>query len=246
MKKTKATMPFKLKVINGTSENAVWAGEWKRMNSGRFGAANLVIFNETGKEFDFQLDAYSGAHSGYIGGKVEINGSKAQYKDTQTGAELSFDLKNGVMTVEANEKANSQAGAGVCFGGDYKKGELNEEFTLLSSGMVKTKEQENEFSKLVGEDSKLFLDTAQICRSEEDLDGYGADVHVWWVKGLAGLNESIIMILPDGKICAAVIDLSNNNVKVYTNAEYIKQVPKTIEKWRESFKNLKVDFIKKP
>lgn len=243
--KTKATMPFKLIILNGTSENAIWAGEWKRLNSGKFSPANLIVFNETGKDFEFQLDAYSGTHSGYLEGKAVVEGSKAKYNDKEIGAELSFVLKDGVLSLDANEKANGQAGFGVGYGGHYKKGELNEEFTLLSTGIVKTKEQEKEMLQLVGKDSELLLNTAQFRSEEDDADGFGAIVEKHWVRGLASQNESIIMFLPDSKLCTAVIEPSNNTVKVYTNAKYVQKVPKTIEKWREMFKELKVEFINK-
>ena len=244
-KKTKAAMPFKLKILNGTSENATWAGEWKRMDSGKFSPANLIIFNETGEDFEFQLDAYSGSHSGYLEGKAVIDGSKSKYNDKETGAVVLFVLKDGVLSLEANEKANGQAGFGVGYGGDYKKVQLNEEFTLLSTGIVKTKEQEKEMLQLVGKDSELLLNTAQFCSEEDDIDEFGSIVEKHWVRGLASQNESIIMFLPDGKLCLAVIDPSNNTVKVYTNAKYIQKVPKTIEKWKEMFKDFKVEFINK-
>lgn len=42
--KTKVALIFELKILNGIDENAKWAGEWKRMNSGQFSTANLIAF----------------------------------------------------------------------------------------------------------------------------------------------------------------------------------------------------------
>lgn len=99
--------------------------------------------------------------------------------------------------------------------------------------------------QLVGKDSELLLNTAQFCSKEEDVDGFGAIVEKHWVRGMGSQNESIIMFLPDNKLCLAVIDPSNNTVKVYTNAKYVQKVPKTIDKWREVFKDFKVEFNNK-
>ena len=78
-----------------------------------------------------------------------------------------------------------RAGSGVYFGGKYCRDYIPEPFTLLSSGMVETEEAERAFSDLVGEDLELFLNTAQICIEEDDLDGYGASVLHWFVNGIA-------------------------------------------------------------
>ena len=60
-----------------------------------------------------------------------------------------FTLNNGVIVLEQNNEAQFYAGAGVGFSGDFKKGDLNEEFTPLSTGIVKTKEQERELQLFV-------------------------------------------------------------------------------------------------
>jgi hypothetical protein len=113
----------------------------------------------------------------------------------------------------------------------------------LSSGYIKTEKQEKDFKEMTGEDSELFLNTAQMSVVGEDLDGFGAAVYHWWVAHLAGYCESIIMFLPDGKFCAAVIDEDNNKIKVYTNANYISKTPETIQAWSGDFPGLTAEFI---
>ncbi|NPV92382.1 MAG: hypothetical protein HPY50_16580 [Firmicutes bacterium] len=243
--KTKAGYPFKLRVLNRTDKNAVWSGEWYRLNSGRFDSGSLVVFNEDSGGFEFRLEAFSGANNGSIDGKAEIAGNRARFRDAETGASMSLVLDKGLITVEADEKINQyHAGAGVAFDGEYKKGERQPD-TVLSLGMVETGEQEAEFKRLVGEDVDLFIDTAQRMVDEEDLDGYGARVKSYWVRGVGLSNQSIIMLLPGTRFCAAVIDPENDRVKVYTNADYIDKVPRTIEKWRENFKEYRVEFIRR-
>ena len=50
-------------------------------------------------------------------------------------------------------------------------------------------------------------------------------------SGPTGHNESIVMFLPDGTLCAAVLNPDNEVFKVYTNAGEIKTPPKTILAW---------------
>jgi hypothetical protein len=242
------TIGFDLTVIDGIPDNAVWAGEWTRFGSGRFGSSTLVIFNETADGFDFQIDAYDGHHlgpvnMGFISGTARIQGSAAAYyEDSGTEAQLVFIQKDGLIELTANDACNAQAGQGVTFGGDYTKDEIKE--TLLSSGYVQTEEQQKAFEELVGLDVELFLDTAQVSDNLTDLDGYGAKVYHWSVFGLERSHESAVMFLPDGKICAAVIEPVSRRILVYTDAEYIGDVPKTIKAWIDGLDITNVLFIK--
>ena len=240
---TNEILPFELKVLNGANDNAIWNGVWKRIDADRYDSSNLVIYNETDMCFDFQIDAYYGANIGFIEGNAVVDGTKAAYHDEKTGALLSFTLENGFVELNANDQANAHAGAGVSFGGEYTKNELNREFTLVTCGYLDDEEQDLAFNKLAGQDSVLFLNTAHICVDGDDLDGYGAKVYNWWVAGIACYKQSIIMFLPDGYLCAAVIDAENKQIKVYTNASYINDVPKTIETWSEKFPELTMAFI---
>jgi hypothetical protein len=239
--KTDETLDFSLTVIGGIPKDAVWAGEWRRADTGRFNSATLVIFNETKTDFEFQLDAFSGANMGFLDGKAPISGTSASYEDASTGAKLTFSLKDGLITLEANDAANGQAGAGVAFGGKFTKGELPED-TLLSLGYVPDKASDDAFRAMVGKDYELFLNTAMIRGEAEDLDGFGAEVYTWWVRGVAMTNASVVMFLPDGKLCAAVIDPDAGVAKVYTNSGSVTSVPKTVRNWLDGFPGVPAEF----
>lgn len=245
--KTDKVLDFNLAIIDGVPADAIWAGEWKRMDTGRFYSATLVIFQETENSFEFLMDAYSGANMGFIGGTATLEGTKAYYKDSGTegayppGAALTFELKDGQISLTANEAANGQAGAGVVFDGAYTKAALPED-TLLRMHYVQSEEQDEAFRTMVGKDYELFLNTANFPEDAEDLDNLGADVTTWWVRGFTGSNESIVMLLPDGRLCAAVIEPESGTIKVYTDADYITAVPKTIKTWADSFPEMAVQF----
>jgi hypothetical protein len=228
--KTNDILDFNLKVIGGIPANAIWSGEWKRMDTGRFGSATLVIFNETKSGFEFQMDAFAGAHMGMIDGTAVIDGTTAHFKDTDTTAELVFSLKNDLIDVQSKGEITYYAGANVVFDGRYTQKELPDD-TLLNMGYVPDEAHDDAMRTMTGEDYELFLDTAQIREDREDIDGLGAEVFNWWVFGFSGSNESIVMFLPDGRLCAAVIDPKLTEFKVYTNAEYITAIPETIWAW---------------
>jgi hypothetical protein len=228
--KTDAKLDFNLSIIGGIPANAVWAGEWHRMDTGCFDSATLAIFNETNSSFEFQLDAFSGSHMGFVDGKALIDGKTAIFKDKDTSAELTFSLAGGLLEVVSGGDISYYAGMGVAFDGSYTKEALPEE-TLLAQGYLGSEEQEDAFRAMTGKDYELFLNTAQLGYEEEDRDGFGAQVYRWTVRGLSGYAESIVMQLPDGGLCAAVLDPEKNNFIVYTNEDIIVSPPRTILAW---------------
>jgi hypothetical protein len=237
--KTKETFDFALDVIGGIPANALWSGEWKRMDTGRFSSATLVIFNELDSSFDFQIDAFNGANMGFINGTATYDGKSAYYQNNSTGEKVTFTMEGKIIELSANYTANGNAGAGVTYDGKYTKGDLPED-TLLSMGYVSDEAQDNAFKAMVGKDYDLFLNTANIHEDGEDMDNLDATVTMWWVHGFGGSNESIVMYLPDGKLCAAVIDADHQSINVYTNASYITEVPETIKAWARSFPDLTI------
>lgn len=228
--KTGGVLEFSLNVIGGVPASAVWAGEWKRLHTGRFESATLAIFNETGGSFSFQLDAFSGSHTGFIDGEAIIDGKTAIFKADETNAQLKFILDNGIIEIVSGGDINYFSGMGVVFDGEYTKKALPED-TLLTRGYVPGETEDEAFREMTGVDYELFLNTAHLGYEDEDRDGLGAKVRRWRVRGLTGHNESIVMFLPDGTLCAAVLDPDNEVFKVYTNAGEIKTPPKTILAW---------------
>ncbi|NLA87099.1 MAG: hypothetical protein GX847_07440, partial [Clostridiales bacterium] len=136
----------------------------------------------------------------------------------------------GLVEVVSDGDIGYYAGMGVGFDGSYTKKSLPKE-TLLTQGYVFSQEQDNAFRDMTGADYDLFLNTAHLGAEEEDKDGLDAKVYRWWIRGLAGYNESIVMFLPGSRLCAAAFDPENNIVRIYTNDEGISSAPKTILAW---------------
>lgn len=220
-----------------------WEGDWNRTNSGMFNQAILSISNETPESFDFTIDSSSGGNVGQVSGKAGIKGDRASYKDEKYGAQLTFLMRDGLLIVEENDEAMHYGGMGVFFKGEYVRGEIRKtEETLHSMGIFEDKEQDTLFRKLVGDSYGSFVGSSQLVYEEEDLDGFGAKVYHGGVRGLYTIMENIIMITPDGRIWAAVIE--GDQVSYFTNdLLYFNKLPKTVEKWREHFKDKKVVFM---
>ena len=120
---------------------------------------------------------------------------------------------------------------------EVKQGE-----TLQSKGIFTGVAEENDFISLVGRDYDNFLTSFALITMKQDLDGFNAKVFAGNVRGLFTIKEAIIMINDNGAIWAAVID--GNQVKFFTNSKGEQVLPKTVEKWRERFKEKDVLFIR--
>lgn len=102
---------------------------------------------------------------------------------------------------------------------------------LLNNSYLKLLvEQDKIFKELTGDDYNTFLQYAQICRKEDDVDGLGASVRKLSLIGYR--NAAIIMIrAKDNTFWAAVG--GGNDIHYYTNDKSAKGIPKTIASWRE-------------
>ena len=149
------------------------------------------------------------------------------------------------LTVEATGGCQWYAGAGVYFDGTYRKGKKVPAPTLKSRSIFQTEEEEQAFRQLVGRDYELFVDSMAMIFEEDDLDGLGAKVVRGTVRGLLATVEAIIIYRNADNLWAAVLD--DDVVKYHTTVpEFRNRLPRTIEKWRELFKEKKVLFMSAP
>lgn len=222
------------------ASGTAWSGVRQRVGSGLHDQAVLKIANVVAKEFSFELNAYSGAHTGDIEGVAVIAQGKAVYEDRESRCKMLFTLNKDVITIETSPGCDNYGGIGVTFAGTYKRGDTEPKAaTLKALGIFRNESRENAFKALVGKDYHLFLENMQLIYEEEDLDHLGATVFSGAVRGLFTIKEAIIMSCPDGLIIAAVID--GDNVRYFTNhPDYKSTMPKTIEEWRERFPDLEI------
>ncbi len=221
-----------------------WSGEWVRIDGNKYDTATIRISKVTSKNFKFTMTAVSGAHVGEIEGLAEIKGNNAFYADKEN-CRVIFKMVGADLKVQATEGCLKYAGTGVYFDGTYRKGEKVPAPTLKSRGIFQTEKEEQAFRQLVGGDYELFVDSMQLVFDEDDLDGLGAKVVRGAVRGMFTIVEAIIMYRDADNLWAAVIDA--DVVKYYTTVtEFQNRLPRTIEKWRGSFKEKKVLFMSAP
>jgi uncharacterized protein len=220
-----------------------WGGEWTRLGSRAMDGASLTVKNVSSRQFDFQLSAFSGSHTGEVEGSAQVTDAvHAEYQD-QEGCHLAFLLSGEKIAVSASEGCFYHAGAGVFFDGDYGRGQLAASEPTLQDYGILTAPQEQAFKQLVGKDYPLFAETFQLINEEQDLDGLQARVYSAGVKGMFTLMEAILMVCPDGSLLAAVID--DDKVKYFSShPQYKTRLPKTIEQWRSRFSDKAVVFGK--
>lgn len=225
-----------------------WLGTWERIiwqND-----ATLEIKAIKNNSITFSIIASSGGHTGEVEGDASVKNNTAIYLNTDEGDTclITFTLLGDSIITIDQKKGFCFAGMGVEYSGRYKnkkritKKLLSE--TLFDLEIFNSKEQDSIFENLVGGYYESFLNTTQLTTEAEDLDSLDARVKTSGIRGMYTYMENIIMITDSNVIWAAVID--DNTVYYFTNsAKYKNTLPKTINTWREAFKDYEVIYNKK-
>lgn len=217
-----------------------WLGKWERRRWQN--DASLEITNIKRDSIEFSLFASSGGHTGELEGIAIVNGNFAvfQNKDESDTCLIQFKLIGDSIIAIDQKQGFCFAGMAVTYDGDYKnsknlpEAEITENLTSL--GIFETEKEDSIFKALVGNSYSLFINSTQLTSEDEDLDSLNATVRSSGVRGLFTFMENIIMTDPLNNIWAAVID--DNKIYYFTNNKrYKDQLPKTIDNWRQRFKD---------
>lgn len=230
-----------------------WTGAWYRNDAQSPGM--LIMGNVTDKTVDFGLEIFNGGHSGLLEGTANLNGGIASFKDPifdETEACFLVFQKHDSLVLIDQKSSNWACGFGMRANANGKyEHHFSPQKATLSYGkkddVFISKEQHDRFAKLVGEEYESFAFNMQIISSipKSEKDNFEAKVFVGTVVGLASTNEAIIMRNDHGLFWAGVItyDEVNDqfNIKYFTNDEKRKkEIPQTIEEWREAFSEYEV------
>jgi hypothetical protein len=212
-----------------------WVGTWERGDNGI-----LEIKNIEGNSIEFSIDVTSGGHDGSLAGKAPVTNNVAIFTICDCVLELTLQGDSTIVVTEDN--CSSMAGMGAYFFGEYKNDRSKAKSeTLVDLGVLKNNDEDAAFRAVVRDKYKLFVESTQISFAKDDIDDFNARVETSAVRGLYNISENIIMIDASLNIWAAV--LSNSKVYYFTNDnEYKNKLPKTIEKWRNSFAGKKVIY----
>jgi hypothetical protein len=228
--------------------NSQWIGTWERDD--QFDGAELTVTRMVKDSIEFTLTAQSGGHSGDMDGIAFVKHNVAHYQPVDDKAcKATFIFKGDSIILKANG-CGAYAGIGVTFDGKYVKSTVLAKSKKLSeSGSMRavlTAGEDSVFKKLVGKDYQTFLSCNQLTYDGDNLDtDLQAKVMSGAVRGLFTSMENIIMIDSARHVWAAVIE-DSEKVNYYTNDKrYANKLPKTIDSWRQNFKDYPVIYKSK-
>jgi hypothetical protein len=219
-------------------------GKWTEADTTSVSGQWLTIKKIGDNDFEFDLNAVSGAHTGDIGGFAKFTPEGALYKSEENDCQLQFlPLNSDSLNIETSGDCWYYGGIGVNFGGKFLKGDHEKIVSLVDIGVLTIKAKDDVFRKLVGNEYKDFVERFQLSYyDDKDLDGLGTRVVTGAVRGMFTYMEAIIMDGPGDKIYAAM--LKDDKVEYFTNDKaYARRLPKTIDAWRQRFANIPVFFI---
>jgi uncharacterized protein len=220
-----------------------WAGMWNRTGGTSHTESSLEITEKTSQVFEFTINTAYGAHVGEISGLASFAKDYASFKETEYGCKVEFRMVGKCIEIDTSGECSSFGGLNVYFDGTYCKGKENKKKTnyFIDIGVFKNEAELAAFKKIVGKYAELFEESFHLISEEDDLDHFNAKVSAGGVAGLFTFMEGIIMQRPNGMIYAAVID--GDSVRYFSNdPQYIKKLPKTIDKWMDGFKEKKVVY----
>lgn len=225
-------------------DSNLWWGQWRQGNKEVYGG-ELFIRETSSDGFLFDLGTWNGAHTGSLTAYAKLVCKDLAYARIpngnlkETGEIMLRRLKgNGRRTIEITETASCSNYRGMrgCFSGLFDR--VRDPWFDL--GLINELEL-NRLYSITGEHFKGIIDCTGDVGLDDCIDDFDAKVITGGVAGLYTEMESIIMLDERGNIWAAYI--KNKNVYYFTNSkEWKRKLPKTIDAWRDRFKQKKVLF----
>ena len=229
------------------SVNKHWLGDWER--DSKFDGGELNISKYAEDSITFKLFVQSGGHTGEMEGKAYVKGNTAYFQNSDDKqCKVTFQLSGDSIVVGTINCADA-GGIGVTFDGSYVNSKVlpkSKKPTEETMTTMLTAEEDSIFKKLVGNSYQTFVSSSQLINDGDNLDmELQAKVMSAAVRGLFTSMENIIMIDSSKHIWAAVIE-DSDKVMYYTNDKsYANKLPKTIDNWRQNFKEYPVIYKSK-
>lgn len=224
---------------------SLWWGKWSIEDAGQAHGGQLFIREVGAAGFLFDLSVFNGAHMGFLTSYARIVSADVAYARVSNGdngeiGEIVFrrEIYNGRRTIKVIETANCSyyRGMGAVFAGEFAR----KKDALFECGVL----NEIELARLYtisGEYFDSLSERFQGMSDAENLDDFHAKVTVGGVRGLYTIMEGIVMCGMTGELWVAYID--DDVIRYFTTQRKWKnELPKTIDNWRERFKDKKVLF----
>lgn len=231
---------------NGSSDRSPsWWGIWKIQSRGGSYGGHLFVRDVCSTGFLFDLDIYSGTHTGQVSGYATIASKDLAYAHIKNSyqdedGEICFRRiqkgKNWIIKTEETAYCGDHHGMGVSFTGDYE----SQKNSLSELGMLNELEISRVYN-LTGQYFDSLMARFQGIGSAENNDTFVAEVFTGGVRGLYTIMEGILMLDKQGRIWVAYID--EDVVRYFTTEfEWRERLPKTIDSWRSRFKEKQIIF----
>ena len=221
-----------------------WWGKWERETVSDSFNGDLFIYDIDKNGFYFELIVQHGAHTGWLENEYAkfTSHNEALFVGEENYDEepchLTFLRINETIQVVENNCLYYH-GMRAHLDGDYH---LQKDIFCYHDTLM-TDEILSKIYSFLGEKywrsfKKCFNDTHTI----EDIDGFNSNIITGGMAGFYTIYESIIMIGKNKEIWGAFLDV--NEVYYFTSEiEYKNKLPKTINEWRENFKEKEVIFL---
>jgi hypothetical protein len=233
-------------------DKKIWIGEWDRHKWQNGGT--LTISKIVRDSLFFSLQVNGGGAIGEIEGKACIKNDSAIFTtdEDEHHCKMVFRINRNKLTIAIiSTDCYQHAGLNADFDGNYfaqkdtVNGYQDTTETLISLGVL-NRTEDSTFRKLVGDSYETYITDTQLIESDlEEEDNLHAKVIASSVNQMRTYMEYIIIIDSSKRMWTAVID-ANKKVRYFTNSNnYTENLPKTIDSWRERFKEYPVIYRSK-
>jgi hypothetical protein len=223
----------------------LWWGEWSIEAPGQARGGSLFIREVGPAGFLFDLSVHNGSHMGNITGTAQIVSKDAAYARVPNGTsgeigEIVFrrSTEGWRRTISVDETASCSyyRGMGAVFSGEFTRRSDG----LFDGGFL----DELGLARLYTISGEYFQGLSlrfQGLSAGENIDAFHAEVVVGGVRGLYTIMEGILMRGMHGELWVAYID--DDRVRYFTTqTKWKNMLPKTIDAWRERFKDKEISF----
>jgi uncharacterized protein YecT (DUF1311 family) len=240
----------RLAALNGSSLPADRWDQTRWLNTDIAGVGGQLTFTGSPPNLHFSMQGVNGANASGYDGDVTLTGEEAHYRG-KDGCQLDFSRK--ATRIFVREKSNGGKcgeASGVGLGGEYvtwAKFAAKPQADLVTLKVLDDAAQNKAAHSLLGKDYETVVDTVNMNDPQQDLDGLGANVQHFFVRGLADTNASIVMHHGTQLWVGVLVFDSGNHVRMryYTNVpEWKQRLPKTLRAWHDSIdKNIPIDMM---
>ena len=229
---------------SGFSTKKRWWGKWERESLADSFNGNLFIYDVDKEGFYFELIVQHGAHTGLLENeyaKFTSHNEALFIGENNYDAEpchlTFFKINETIQVIENN--CSHYHGVRAHLDGDYHlKKDIFSYYEKLIDDEVLSKIYSLLGKKYWKSFKKCFNDTFKI----DDIDEFNSSVIGGGMAGFYTTYEAIIMVGKDKEIWGAFLDVTE--VYYFTSEKkYKNKIPKTINNWREKFKEKEVVFI---